>query len=72
MESDSKLICKRGRHHFTFDLETIDTLRHSNTLRFAYNRHCLEIHSNNQFYAELWIESNMDIFSQLECKVGSR
>lgn len=72
MESDSKLICRKGRHHFTYNLETRDTMRYSNMLRFAYNRHCLDVHSNNQFYAELWIESDMRIFPKLECKVGGR
>ena len=72
MESDSKLICRRGRHHVTHTLETRDTLRHSTILRFAYNRHCLNAESNNRFYTELLIESGIDIFPKLECKVGGR
>ena len=72
MESDSKLICKRGIHHHTHNLEIKDISRHSNILRFAYNRQCLDVHSNKQFYAELWVESDMEIFSQLECKVGGK
>lgn len=72
MESDSKLICRRGRYYFTHGLEMRDTTRYSNMLIFAYNRYCLDVHSNNQSYAELWIDSNMDIFSHLECKVGGR
>lgn len=73
MEPDSKLICRRGRHHFTYNLEMRGVLQQINGLRFAYNRSCLDVHSNNQSYAELWIESDKDIFSHLECKkVGGR
>lgn len=68
MESYSKPIYKISRHHVTHTLETRGTLHYNNMLRFAYNRHCLDVHSNDQFYAELWIESNMDVFCHLEYK----